>query len=299
MSNDNQGNSIPSDQQSAENGVLDSSSDFFDNLESSVNGMVAQGGESTQQPTKETRSDSGPAAFQPKVTPNTSQGPNNVDWEKRYKDSSKEAVKMATTLNQLKPFVPVLEAMKRDSGLVEHVRDYLQDGGKPDKSIQEKLKLDEDFEFDPQEAISDPESDSAKLQNAHIDQLVQSRVNGILGREKQNAAIQQKKFMQKKQEIDFVKKHGMTEEEFGQFKTQAQQRSLTLDDVYYLLNKDKAANNVANNTKQDMLNQMKNVRNIPTSASDSNNQGSSEKSPEDKLFDGMMSTDGGVDNLFG
>ena len=299
MSNDNQGNSIPQDQQSAENGVFDSSSDFFDNLENSVNGVVSQGGESTQQPTQETRSESGSQAFTPKITPNTSQGPNNVDWEKRYKDSSKEAVKMATTLNHLKPFVPVLEAMKRDSGLVEHVRDYLQDGGKPDKSIKEQLKLDEDFEFDPQEAMSDPESDSAKLQNAHIDQLVQSRVNGILGREKQNAAVQQKKFVQKKQEVDFVKKHGMSQEEFAQFKGQAQKRALSLDDVYYLLNKDKAATNVANNTKQDMLNQMKNVRTIPTSASDSNNQGSSEKSPDDKLFDGMMSSDGGVDDLFG
>ena len=80
---------------------------------------------------------------------------------------------------------------------------------------------------------------------------------------------------------------------------QAKSRNLTLDDIYYLLNKDQAATNVANNTKQDMLNQMKNVRNIPTSASDSNNQGSSQKSPEEKLFDGMMSIDGGVDDLFG
>ena len=147
--------------------------------------------------------------------------------------------------------------------------------------------------------MNDPESDSAKLQNAHIDSLVQSRVGNILGREKQNSAIQQKKFVQKRQEVDFIKKHGMTPEEFGQFKSQAKSRNLSLDDIYYLLNKDKTATNVANNTKQDMLNQMKNVRTIPTSASDSNNQGSSERSPEDQLFDGMVSTDGDVDNLFG
>ena len=295
MSDDNQGNPI----RTIEDSIVGSKGDFFDALEQDVNGVVAQGGEGTQQTTQETRSESGPKAFKPQTTHNTSQGPNNVDWEKRYKDSSKGAVKMATTLNQLKPFIPVLEAMKRDSGLVDHVRDYLKSGGSPDKSIKEKLKLDEDFEYDPNEAMSDPESDSAKLQNAHIDQLVQSRVNNVLGREKQNSAMQQKKFVQKKQEIDFIKKHGMTPEEFGHFKNQAQSRNLTLDDIYYLLNKDKAATNVANNTKQDMLNQMKNVRTIPTSASDSNNQGSSEKSPEDKLFDGMMNVDGGVDDLFG
>jgi len=48
-----------------------------------------------------------------------------------------------------------------------------------------------------------------------------------------------------------------------------------------------------------MLNQMKNVRNIPTSASDSNNQGNSQVDPNDKLFDGMLGLDNDVDNLFG
>ena len=74
---------------------------------------------------------------------------------------------------------------------------------------------------------------------------------------------------------------------------------LSLDDIYYLVNKDKAATNVANNTKQDMLKQMKNVRNIPASASDSNNQGNSQKSPDDTLFEGMLGLDDDVDNLFG
>ena len=293
MSNDNQGNSKSVDT------VLDSGSDFFDSLEQSVNGVVAQGGEDTQQATQETRSESGPQAFQPQETHNASQGPNNVDWEKRYKDSSKEAIKMAGELKNLQPFVPVLNAMKRDSGLVDHVRNYLVEGGKPNKSVKEQLGLDEDFSFDQQDAMDNPDSDSAKLMNAHIDGLVQSRVNQVLTREKQNAGQMQKKFMQKKHEADFVKKHGMTSEEFAQFKEQAKSRRLELDDIHYLINKDKAAKNVANNTKKDMLDQMKNVRNIPTSASDSNSQGNAKKSADDSIFDSMADTDGGLDNLFG
>ena len=96
-----------------------------------------------------------------------------------------------------------------------------------------------------------------------------------------------------------IKKHGMTSEEFAQFKQQAQSRRLELDDIYYLLNKDKAAKNVANNTKQDMLNQMKNVRDIPSSSSDSNSQGSAKKSTDDSVFDNLAGSDGGLDNLFG
>lgn len=295
MSEEVQGNSIPEDQQKAEQGVFDSSNSFFDDLDNSVNGMVSEG-EATQNTTEVTRGESGPDT----VTHDESQtAPNNVDWEKRYKDSSKEAVKMAGQLKQLKPFVPVLDAMKRDSGLVDHVRDYLKNGGKPNTTVKEQLGLDEDFVFDQQEAMENPDSDSAKLMNSHIDGLVQSRVNQVLTREKQNAGQMQKKFMQRKQEVDFMKKHGMTSDEFTAFKEQAKNRRLELDDIHFLLNKDKAAKNVANNTKQDMLNQMKNVRNIPTSSSDSNSQGSAKKSADDSIFDSLADSDGGLDNLFG
>ena len=295
MSENKQGNSIPENQQSAENSVFDSSDNFFDNLDQSVNGMVSEG-EETQTTTEVTRSEDGTE----QVTHQGSQSaPNNVDWEKRYKDSSRAAIGMANELKGLKPFVPVLNAMKRDSGLVDHVRGYLENGGTPNKSVKESLGLDEDFQYDQQDAMENPDSDSAKVMNAHIDGVVQSRVNQVLTREKQNANQMQQKFVQKKQETEFIEKHGMTQEEFGQFKQQAQTRKLKLDDIHYLLNKDKAATNVANNTKKDMLSQMKNVRNIPTTASDSNNQGSNQKNPDDKLFDGMLGLDGDVDNLFG
>ena len=91
----------------------------------------------------------------------------------------------------------------------------------------------------------------------------------------------------------------MSQEEFGQFQRQAKSRRLQLDDIHYLLNKDKTAKNVANNTKKDMLDQKKNVRNIPTSSSDSNSQGNANKSPDDSIFDSLAQTDGGLDNLFG
>ena len=296
MSEELKGNSIPDNQQSAEEQVFDSSDSFFDDLDQSVNGMVSEG-EATQNNTTEvTRSESGTG----QVTHKESQSaPGNVDWEKRYKDSSRAAVKMASELKGLKPFVPVLDAMKRDSGLVEHVRGYLENGGKPSKGVKEQLGLDEDFVYDQQEAIENPDSDSAKVMNAHIDGVVQSRVNQVLTREKQNAGQMQQRFMQKKQEADFIKRHGMTSEEFGKFKHQAKTRRLNLDDIHYLLNKDKAAANVANNTKKDMLTQMKNVRNIPTSSSDSNNQGTNKKSQDDSVFDGMLGLDNDVDNLFG
>ena len=74
---------------------------------------------------------------------------------------------------------------------------------------------------------------------------------------------------------------------------------LSLEDVYTLVNKDQVKANTAKATKEDMLNQMRTVRNIPASVSGANSQGTSEKSVEDSIFDALTGTDGELDNLFG
>ena len=48
-----------------------------------------------------------------------------------------------------------------------------------------------------------------------------------------------------------------------------------------------------------MLNQMKNVRDIPTSLSGANNQDSKSQSQEDNIFNTLKDLDGDLDNLFG
>tara|TARA_B100001029_G_scaffold628_2_gene456 strand:- start:16685 stop:17575 length:891 start_codon:yes stop_codon:yes gene_type:complete len=271
------------------------SNEFFTELESQVNGSI-QDTEATQ------RQSSGPKQVthtkQDNGSKNVAQSDNGVDWKKRYTDSSREAVKWRDQYKQVEKFVPVLDAMKQDSGLVEHVRDYLQSGGKPAKTVQEQLGLDEDFEFDQSEAMADPDSDSAKVMNAHVDGLVQQRVGQMINQEKARAAQIQKQASQRKQEIEFMKKNSMDEAQFAEFKAKAKSHMMTLDDVHYLLNKKEAAANVADETKKDMLNQMKNVRNMPTSASGVNSQKES-KTEDRSVFESIMSFDNSVDNLFG
>tara|TARA_R110002020_G_scaffold107738_3_gene250056 strand:- start:1414 stop:2313 length:900 start_codon:yes stop_codon:yes gene_type:complete len=293
----NQGN--PGSDTEVQDQVL-GSSDFFDQLEGSVNGMVSEG--QTQTEAEVTPSESGSK----QVTHVESQsGSNNANWDsddnpykKRYTDSSREAVKMNDELRSLKPFVPVLEAMKKDSGLVNHVRDYLKSGGAPAKSVKERLNLDEDFEFDGTDAVSNPDSDSAKVLNAHVDGMVQQRVGQMLSGEKKKSAAMQKEFLRKRQEAEFKKRNNMSEDQYQEMVAKAKDYTLSLDDVHYLLNRDKTAANVAKSTKKDMLNQMKNVRDIPTSASDSNNQGKTQDA-NSMVFDDILGLDGDVDNLFG
>ena len=76
------------------------------------------------------------------------------------------------------------------------------------------------------------------------------------------------------------------------------ERGITFDDMYAMVNQSKVNANVADATKKDMLNQMKNVRSIPTSASGANSQ-KVNKSEDREIFENILGFDGGVDNLFG
>jgi len=271
-----------------------SSDGFFEALEKDVNGVIADDTEATQQSI-------GPA----QVTQSQYVGSDNVtaqegssNWEKRYKDSSREAVKWRDAYKEVEAFVPILDTMKKDSGLVEHVRNYLVNGGTPSKTMQEQIGLDEDFIFDQQEAMTDPNSDSAKLMNAQVDKVVQARVGQILQSEKQNAQKIHNERSRQQVENDFQEKKGMNDEQFNEFKERAKNHILTLDDVDYLLNRDQANANVVQHTKTDMLNQMKNVRNIPATASGANSR-AQDIDPNNAVFDTIMGTDGDLDNLFG
>ena len=273
-----------------------SGSDFFDQLEASVNSGIVDATEETQ--TEVTP----PIQRGPEQVTHTSQteGPDEVNWEKRYKDSSKQAQKMYGQLKNLKPFVPVLEAMKNDSGLVSHVRDYLENGGAPVKTVQERLGLNEDFVYDQTEALENPDSDSAKVFNAHVDSMVSGRVQSILSQEKKQAVQTQQQIQRKNQEADFRKRNPhMTDEDYASMMEKAKSHVLSLDDIHHLINKDATNKNVANATREDMLNQMKNVRDIPASASSANSQGDAKGSFEDEVFDALIGSDGDLDNLFG
>ena len=101
--------------EAVDNAVFGSETSFFDALEDDVNGVVADEAEAK---VEETPQSVDPNTTEPTSTQEVSDTPPRENWKKRYGDSSREAQKMRAELNELKPFVPVLEAMKKDSGLV-------------------------------------------------------------------------------------------------------------------------------------------------------------------------------------
>jgi hypothetical protein len=286
--------------EAVDNAVLGSDGeDFFSALEDDVNSIV-QDNEPEVKKNVETPVQQDPTSSQTKAE--VSQNLEVENLKKRYSDSSREAQNLKAQLNQLKPFVPVLDAMKQDSGLVSHVKQYFEKGGAVSQNVKEQLKLDEDFEFDPDEMVSNPNSDSRKVFDNMVNNIVNKKADELINMQQQAHVQETQNQNTKIAAAQFMKKHGMTASEFKAFTQEAQQKmnaqGITFDDMYMLVNQGKVNQNVANATKNDMLNQMKTVRDIPVSASSANNAGQPVKQ-NDAVFDALLNSDGNIEELLG
>ena len=267
---------------------------FFNALESDVNSVITDSTKTEQVTSQvESSSDAGNSG-EPVV-----EAKPETDWEKRYSDSTREAQRLGAEMKNLEPLKPLLEVMKKDPNLIPYIRDYLESGGKPDKTVQEKLNLGEDFVFDPHEAVTNPDSDSAKVMNTMVNKQVEQRMKKHVGAERKRVAQTQIKTKMIEAEKDFKERHNLTDEQFSAFQEKAKGHRMTLDDAFYLVNRDKVQQNVANASKEDTLRQMKNVRDIPTTQAGSNNAGEIKKSQGDQILEALQDIDGGIDDLFG
>ena len=260
--------------------------DFFEALDRKVNQGILEPEETTVQNVQKLESET-TSEMSPQQDFNEEH-----NWEKRYNDSSNEARKLNTELKNLEPYVPILNAMKQDPNLISHVRNYFEGGGVTPKSVKEQLGLDEDFIFDPDEAVTDSKSSSAQVLQTVIDGAVQRKLTGF-------AENQQKIADTKNSENAFKEQHKMSNEEWNEFVEYSKSRTLTLDDIYFLKNRDSRDKQVAQSTRQEMKEQMQRVRNKPQSAAKTGSQGTPQKSTDDNIFDSILGIDKELDSVFG
>ena len=261
----------------------DDSSDFFSALDTSVNGGIQDEPELIQ--TTSVQGD------------NTPQSPSEVQQQgedalqKRYSDSSREAKRLNGQLKEIEPYMPILDAMREDPNLIQHVRNYFEGGGQAPQTMTEKLALPEDFVFDADDAFSTPDSDSAKVLGATVDGIVQQRLNTALQSQKtENQRLTK--------ETAFRQKHEMSDEEWTTFVDFAKSKSLELEDIYYLKNRENREANIADSTREQMANQMRKAQSQPRSLATA---GSTpvEQSPDDSVFDAIAGLDSELDSAFG
>ena len=248
--------------------------DFFDQLDRQVMGSaLSEPSESHPKQQVETTS--------PQENPQNAE----VDYdqlEKRYSDSSREAKRLNTRLKESEPYLPVLEAMKEDPNLVSHVRGYFEGGGSAPKSLKEELNLGEDFMFDYDDAVSDPNSDSAKLFQATVDGVVQKRI-------RQFSDEQSRQNQKLADEQDFRAKYQLTDGDYDDLVEFAKQKKLTLEDVYYLKNRESRDKSIADNVRQEQVQQYDRVRQgTPQSIASVGNEVREETSLDDQVFDQLL-----------
>ena len=262
--------------------VMSSSSDFFESLDREVNGGIL---DEQQQPTS-VQSDNTQSSPNVEVQ---SQDDNEV-LQKRYSDSSREAKRLNGKLKEIEPYMPILDAMREDPNLISHVRNYFEGGGQAPQSMNQQLNLDEDFVFDPDEAFSKPDSDSAKVMGATIDGIVQRRLNNTLQAQKSENAKMAK-------ETQFKQKMNMSDDEWSEFTEFAKSKSLELEDIYYLMNRKNRDSQIADSTRQEIQNKMREVQSQPSTLA---TQGSVsiEKSADDNVFDTILGTDSELEKAF-
>ena len=271
---------------SATDAVMDGvGEDFFQALDESVNGGIL---DESLQPTSNNNSGNtlaSPSEVQPQVSTDVE------TIKKRYSDSSREAKRLNGKLQELEPYMPILDAMRDDPNLITHVRNYFEGGGQTPQTMTEKLNLDEDFTFDADDAFSQPESDSAKVLGATIDGIVQRRLNGAL----QGQKVENQKLAK---ETDFRSRHEMSDEKWSTFVEFAKSKSLELDDIYYLMNRKNRDGKIADNVRQEVHNKMREVQQQPGTLA---TQGSTavERSPDDSVFDAILGSTNELEKAFG
>ena len=264
------------------------SDDFFGQLEQQVNGALVDDIENETSTASETESDNTQEVEEPT---GEAQQEDIETLKKRYSDSSAEGKRLNQRLSELEPYLPILDEMRKDRNLVSHVKGYFDGGGQAPQSMVEKMNLGEDFIFDPDEAVGNPESDSAKVLNATIDGVVQRKLNNELDKQK-------KEFTLERQLSDFKTKHDMNDSEWNDFKTFADNQSLSLDDIYYLKNRGLRENNIAKSASNDAVRKVQETQQRPKSLATkgSTKVGTSE---EGQIFDSILGIDKELENAFG
>ena len=267
-----------------QNAVFDNevSGDFFAELDQSVNDGIQE---------KELTQSTSEIGDNTPSSPSEVQSQDSDVLQKRYSDSSREAKRLNGKLSELEPYMPILDAMREDPNLIQHVRNYFEGGGQAPQTMTEQLNLPEDFSFDADDAFADNDSDSAKVLGATVDGIVQRRLNQALqGQKTENQRLAK--------ETAFRQTHEMSDDEWSNFTDFAKSKSLELEDIYYLMNRKNRDANIADSTREEIADQMRKTQNQPQSAATA---GSTEvqKSTEDNVFDAIVGLDSELESVFG
>ena len=264
------------------------SDNFFQDLEKDVNPAIYDDNSEKEQVTPEAE-----------AHPDSNSEESGIDWDnennpykKRYSDSSREANNWKGKAEENEQYDAIINVMKKDPGLIETVQTYLETGGAPAAS-----SLPDDFIFDPDEAMTDPGSTSAKVFESAVERIVSQKVGKSEQQLKNKMDSSENDRLVRAEARKWMNDRGVSEDDFASMMTTAENHTISYDDIYLILNQEKVKKNVSKSTKKDMMKQMKSVRQSPATASGAGSADTAELTDDDRIFETIRNV--GSDNLFG
>ena len=268
------------------NGISEMSDDFFRELDQNLEPNLKEHEPSVESPAVSPQKGRVTLATEPEKVEVSH------DYEKRYKDSSREAMRLKSQLDEIAPFTPVLAALKDNAGLRSHMLSYYENPSNP----RENLKLSEDFVFDMDEAIASPESESARVLNHMVDSRSQMKLNNF----RDEQSVKDRELEMKAEEREFRSAHSdMSDTDYEDMVAWSKSTPMGLETIYYLYNRDHRDQTIADQTRESMANQMRSARKLPASvaAQSSVQSGEQKKSVDDQVVDFLHGIDGELDQM--
>lgn len=205
------------------------------------------------------------------------------DLIKSYTELEKKLGANSEAVNKLRevePVLPLLEAMINDENFLEMAERYFTDPEAQREQLMKSLGIEDGYQFDLNEALTNPNSKDAKI----LEKLQRGNHSKIPKKE-------QKSTLSDADKKAFMEKYGLDEKAFDDFVEKSKSRRLTLDDVYFILNKDeiiaKAKEEAKIQALKEIRGQQNNARQVGKSRSSNGAASSNKKSPEDLFIQAL------------
>jgi hypothetical protein len=278
--------------------------DFFNELEQQVNGsivdeVITDVVAEQAQPLATLQGDPKQQAEQPDIW-ESEENP----YKKRYSDSSTEGKRLSEIVKDNEKYSELIGVMKDDPGAAQAVLNHLSGKEKANEASnpRELFGLEKEFVFDMDDALDDPKSQSASVMNNWIttvaNNIVENKVQEI--ETQQQEAAKQTETRAKQQA--FMKEKNWTQDQFDSWMGRVNDTLAGGMDYGHLdkiVSEGQKASNIADSTRRQVMNQMKNVSQYPNTVSSANSV-AKDASPDDAIFDVVKGVDKAVtmENLF-
>lgn len=279
---------------------------FFDDIEKQVNGSIIDDAimdvvaEQAQPPATLER-DPEPQAEQTDIW-ESDENP----YKKRHSDSSREGKRLASIVKENERYAELIDVMKNDPSAAQALLDHMAGKNQAQEASnpRELFGLDEEFVFDMDDALDNPQSKSASVMNNWIttvaNNIVENKVKEIEARQDETA---KQADIRSKQEA-FMKSRNMTQEQFDDWMGKVNETlsgGMDYEHLDKIVSPGVATENIAANTKKQILEQMKNVGKYPNTISSANSVPADDMNPDDAVFDMVKGVGQGttMESLFG